>query len=91
MRETKSPLTRLVLFMIALSVAGSVLAGIHYYAVDLPQQKSAQAPANTMSAPAFGACFDDCMLKNCGYRNVNCGYGTLTQKRVQCIQFCGSQ
>ncbi|PKL70477.1 MAG: hypothetical protein CVV30_03735 [Methanomicrobiales archaeon HGW-Methanomicrobiales-1] len=43
-----SPLARLVLFMICLSVAGTCIAGVHYYAVDLPQQQNLQAPANTL-------------------------------------------
>jgi hypothetical protein len=38
--STKSPLARLVLFMVCLSIAGSVVAGLHYYFVDLPQQKA---------------------------------------------------
>jgi hypothetical protein len=32
-------MARLVLFTVCLAVAGSILAGVHYYAVDLPQQK----------------------------------------------------
>jgi hypothetical protein len=36
-----SPLARLVLFMICLALAGSIVAGAHYYTVDLPQQKDA--------------------------------------------------
>ena len=41
-----SPLARLVLFMVCLSVAGTLLAGGHYFAVDLPQQQSVQVPSN---------------------------------------------
>ena len=37
---TLSPLARLVLFMVCLSVAGSIMAGAHYYAVDLPEQNA---------------------------------------------------
>jgi hypothetical protein len=47
---TRTPLARLVLFMIGLSIIGSVIAGAQYYAVDLPQHQSVQAPAN------FGYC-----------------------------------
>jgi hypothetical protein len=46
LQPANSPLARLVLFMIFLSIAGSFVAGIHYYAVDLPLQNSVQAPAN---------------------------------------------
>jgi hypothetical protein len=42
----RSPLARLVLFMVCLSVAGTFLAGAHYYAVDLPAQQSIPAPTN---------------------------------------------
>ena len=41
----RSPLARLVLFMVCLSIAGSILAGIHYVAVDQPQQKALEAYA----------------------------------------------
>ena len=44
--STPSPLVRLVLFMICLSIAGTVVAGAHYFTVDLPQQKALPAPAN---------------------------------------------
>jgi hypothetical protein len=44
--SAKSPLARLVLFMIGLSVAGAFMAGVHYYAVDLPQQQNVHAPTN---------------------------------------------
>ena len=42
-QPVQSPLARLVLFMICLSVAGSIIAGVHYFAVDLPQQNAAAA------------------------------------------------
>lgn len=43
MSETRSPLARLVLFMVCLSIAGSIVAGVCYFAVDLPQQKAEAA------------------------------------------------
>jgi hypothetical protein len=52
----KSPLSALVLFMICLGIAGSVIAGAYYTAVDLPQQKQIQPPSNSMSE-----CISDCM------------------------------
>jgi hypothetical protein len=53
----KSPLGRLVLFIICLALAGSFVAGIHYYAVDLPQQMSVKVPANyACSAVTFDSC-----------------------------------
>ena len=56
MSEKPSPLARLVLVMICLSIAGSIVAGAHYYVVDLPQQKALQAPANS----ACGECTRIC-------------------------------
>jgi hypothetical protein len=48
MSGTKSPLSRLVLFMVCLSIAGALVAVIHYLAIDEPQQKAAiQAPENS--------------------------------------------
>jgi hypothetical protein len=46
MSETKSPLARLVLFMVCLSIAGAFIAGVHYAAIDLPQQQSVTTPEN---------------------------------------------
>ncbi|MDD1702578.1 MAG: hypothetical protein LUQ31_06325 [Methanoregula sp.] len=42
----KSPLGMLVLFMVCLSIVGTFIAGVHYYAVDLPHQQQVQAPTN---------------------------------------------
>jgi len=39
-QSEKTPLARLMLFMICLSVSGSIIAGVHYYAVDLPEQRA---------------------------------------------------
>jgi len=33
----RSPLAHLVLFLFAISIAGTFVAGAHYFAVDLPQ------------------------------------------------------
>jgi len=44
--ESRSPLARLVLFMVCLSIAGAFIAGVHYAAIDLPQQQSVTAPTN---------------------------------------------
>ena len=44
----RSPLARIVIIIVCLSVAGAFAAGAHWYLIDLPEQKalSAQAPAN---------------------------------------------
>lgn len=63
----QSPLARLVLFMMCLTIAGSVVAGAHYYTVDLPAQKNLQAPENADKST------NDCevCLKNNQYRDNN--------------------
>lgn len=45
-QSTRSPLARLVLFVVCLSIAGTIIAGAHYYAVDLPRQSAVTAPEN---------------------------------------------
>lgn len=48
----RSPLARLVLFMIFLSLAGTLVAGLHWYAIDLPvQQELIRAPDNYDPTP----------------------------------------
>lgn len=54
-----SPLARLVLFMVCLSIVGTVVAGAHYVAVDRPAQEAAfHAPANSESCTVIytGSC-----------------------------------
>ncbi len=47
---TRNPLHNLVLFMVCLSIAGSVVAGVQYLAVDLPQQNAVpHVPSNSGS------------------------------------------
>ena len=43
--------------MVCLAIAGSFVAGIHYYAVDLPQQQDMEVPANYTCSPGK---FDSC-------------------------------
>jgi hypothetical protein len=46
MSETQSPLAGLVLFIVCLAIAGTFVAGVHYFTIDLPQQNAMQAPQN---------------------------------------------
>lgn len=64
-----SPLARLVLFMICLSVAGAFVAGVHYFAADLPQQKALKTPTNN----AYIDCIMGCSNRYMGdpdYQNL---------------------
>ncbi len=58
-QPAQSPLARLVLFMICLSIAGTIVSGIHYLAIDRPQQENAlQAPMNSglCTISTFASC-----------------------------------
>jgi len=69
-QPAQSPLTRLVLFMICLAVAGSFIAGAHYFTVDLPQQKTVNVPVNsegTVTPCEISAqlCMSECISAEC--------------------------
>lgn len=57
----RTPLARLVLFMVCLSIAGAFIAGVHYAAVDLPQQNSLTAPTNAKDITMLLACLSGCI------------------------------
>jgi hypothetical protein len=78
-KPEKTPLARLVLFMICLAALGSIVAGAHYYTIDLPQQAAVVAPANSPSDncqdcydrcardyPNSGGCKYNCLIYVCG-------------------------
>lgn len=46
MPEMKSPLARLVVFMVFLSVAGAFVAGVQYLAIEKPLQDAVKPPLN---------------------------------------------
>ena len=61
----RSPLARLVLFMVCLSIAGVFTAGAHYYAIDLPEQKAVSEippmnPANSDGGEKCTSCTSLC-------------------------------
>lgn len=78
--NTNQPLARLVLFMVCLALAGTFVAGAHYYAVDLPeQQKNLQAPDNGMKP----------MIK-CQICKANCeGKVDYYNCYTECDMLCG--
>jgi len=55
MSELKSPLARLVVFMVFLSVAGAFIAGVHYLVIDKPSQDAVKPPSND-----YSSCSDGC-------------------------------
>ncbi len=76
-QSEKSPLARFVLFMVCLAIAGSLVAGVHYFVVDKPAQDQQQAPSNKYCAP-YEACQSNCPFGygqcNCCSLWYNCGY-----------------
>jgi len=81
MSETeKTPLARLVLLMVFLSIAGSLVAGVHYYGIDLPQQKalSEHPPANPANSNTREKC--ETCLSHCNY--------ILDENYYQCLLDC---
>lgn len=75
MSKIISPLVRLVLFMVCLSIAGSIVAGAHYYAVDLPQQQALQAPTNSKECTSCASLTDIAQKIMCNYVNECSGAG----------------
>jgi archaellum component FlaG (FlaF/FlaG flagellin family) len=73
--SAKSPLARLVLVIICLAIAGSIVAGTHYYAVDLPQQL-ASPPQNPTE-----------MMVQCNIYRSNCIFEPA-DKQVSCYTSC---
>jgi len=73
MSEMKSPLARLVLFMVCLSVAGAFVAGVHYIAVVQPQQNIQNTPTNwgpDICGDKLFSCIQDCKKPDKDYGNV---------------------
>lgn len=93
----RSPLARLVLFMICVSVAGAFVAGAHYYVIDLPQQNLVQAPANFLfgSSACADSCkascqrnYDSCINSPKGWSESNpCG-NTFNKCKDRCEKNC---
>jgi hypothetical protein len=77
-QPSHQPLARLVLFMICLAIAGSAVAAVHYYAVDLPAQAALPAPHNGLSPTPetctrenMNKCESDCIRPD-GVLDLNC-------------------
>ncbi|HII99197.1 MAG TPA: hypothetical protein HA272_08110 [Methanoregula sp.] len=85
----RSPLGRLVLFIVGLSIAGALVAGTHYALVDLPGQVVRQAPTNAGPDPCAAACapaYHICISGCSG--NGGC-IDTCYQVAETCAHSCG--
>ena len=79
-----SPFARLVLMIACLSIAGSILAGAHYYAVDLPTQKTVTEPPQNC---AYMECVYACIKQYNGQNMdwvLQCGNGCSGQSTEGC-------
>jgi hypothetical protein len=88
----KSPLVQLILFIVCLAIAGSFVAGVHYFVVDLPTQMEIQAPTN--GDWCTDTCYSDYMsdlVSNCGGSKNHAFCGTIYWNTYQtCLQECDS-
>ncbi|MDD1694319.1 MAG: hypothetical protein LUQ71_06300 [Methanoregula sp.] len=57
MSETQSSLSRLVVFMVCLAIAGCLAGGIYYYVAVLPVPEKTQVPDNSA---CYNTCTDGC-------------------------------
>lgn len=81
MSETRSPLARLVLFMVCLSIAGGIVAGIYYFAVDLPQREA--------DAALNGPPRNDILTNNQEADVIACLRPVSEQMRAECCKEYG--
>lgn len=82
MSDSYSPLARLVLVMVCLSIAGALGAGAHYYAIDLPEQKTLQVPQNSVTNSLITKCTT--CIANCNYVPDNEKYECLGNCELIC-------
>ena len=86
MSGTQSPLGGLVLFIVCLAIAGTFVAGVHYFAVDLPQQNAVQAPENGYPWPK-----EDCEFE-CSMDEMVCSsHCPMYVGRTECENQCTAE
>ena len=78
-------LHRLVLFMIAVSVAGCLIAGIHYFYGDRPQQETQSLPDVSENMTAYNRCTGGCISTNVMYISPD---GPQNPTDDACVQTC---
>jgi len=83
LHSQKSPLFRLILFIVCLSIAGSFVAGVHYFTVEFPQQNNVQEPGNSY---CLGICQDDC--KDAEHSCKQSGSGNCIAESQTCMNTC---
>lgn len=74
-----TPLSRLVLFLVCLSAAGGIIAGIHYFAIDLPEQMEPIEIIPDNIVPPYNPC--------CIAQNTTC-FSNCTADDTGCMREC---
>lgn len=80
-QKERSPLDRLIIFIVCLAMTGTVVAGVHYFTIDLPGEKSIQAPLN------LGKSDDPCSVQEEQCR-ADCN-GLIVPEMQACLRSCG--
>ena len=91
-KET-TPFACLVVFIVGVSVLGSILAGAHYFAIDLPKQQIT-VPENSLDNQCqlvcyntYSGCFATCNAIKNGIAKSNC-LGACSDKLYECDSSC---
>ncbi|MCK9580026.1 MAG: hypothetical protein M0Q92_06195 [Methanoregula sp.] len=79
-----------MLFIVCLAIAGSVVAGAYYFAVDLPQQQNGPLPENSFDIKSdCNTCKSNCSLANDYYACMSecdllvCGKGPTASTKTR--------
>ena len=80
-QNTQSPLTRLIIVIIFLAVAGSIVGGLHYVNVDLPSRTVVQVSEDryvcSQCTASLDRCTEICKAQSC-YTRCQAQYNTCT-------------
>ncbi len=89
MSELKSPLARLVVFMVCLSIAGALGAGKYWYALDRQSPDAFSVPTNEVDI----YCMNDCQF-NAEWCSNSCGlpddpdFGSCSDRCLNELETC---
>ena len=89
LKPGKNPLVMLIIIMAIVSIAAGILAGVHYYVIDLPSEKQVFAPSNN-----YNGCDSVDCCQSMYQRCKNSGDYTPTEcrsKRDNCISAIGKK
>jgi hypothetical protein len=92
-KEDWSPLARLVLFMVCLSIAGSIPAVVYNFSTDIPMKNGLNPPRNDNSEFCvnyeqwLGSCINECRDK---YPDHNWNFFSAFAMEL-CWEWCASQ